>query len=614
MNDIYEVTPEEVREDATPVFGRLHPDDYDFVADAIAESARTLGEFYCEFRVVLPRQGLRWRWSQAHPERTEDGGTLWHGIISDITERRRAQEDLTRERDRLDAILRGTNTGTWEWNVQTGETVFNERWAGIVGYTLQELAPVSIETWRRLAHPDDLKASNELLEQHFKGELDYYSVESCMKHKNGEWVWVLDQGRVATWTKEGSPEWMFGTHTDITERRTAEQALKKSEESLRQSQKMEAVGGLAGGIAHDFNNLLTAIIGQTELLRVGSPQPEEVEEGLSEIRASADRAAALTRQLLAFSRRQALQPRALDLNEVCTSMMSLLGRLLGEQIDLVFEAEPALFLVEADLGQLEQVIMNLAVNARDAMPDGGRLSLETTNVDLDEEFAAAHPGAAPGAFVRLVVQDTGHGMDEKTFAHVFEPFYTTKDVGRGTGLGLSTVYGIVKQSGGYVSVDSEPGKGTTFTIYLPRTEKPLDWRPEKTEGGQTTEKPGVGTVLVVEDEPAVRQLVVRVLRTHGYQVLEAETPEEALTLFEGHPTPIDLLLTDVMLPQMSGRALVEELAQRRGATFPVLYVSGYTRDALTHDGRIDADITLLEKPFTADALARNVREALDQGA
>ncbi|MHB0981173.1 MAG: response regulator [Thermoleophilia bacterium] len=406
---------------------------------------------------------------------------------------------------------------------------------------------------------------------------------------------------------------------DISERKQAEVALRESEEQLRQSQRMEAVGRLAGGIAHDFNNLLTAIIGHAELLEADLAPESQPRRDLGEIRSAADRAAALTRQLLAFSRRQALEPHVFNLNDVAESMAGLLKRLIGEDVDLVFREDAALWPVEADPGQLEQVIMNLALNARDAMPEGGKLTLKTANVELGENYvvelgenyATTHIEAEPGPHVMLAVSDTGSGMDPELLSHIFEPFFTTKETGRGTGLGLSTVYGIVKQSGGNIWVYSKPGQGTIFKIYLPRAEKPIDWSPTARPSPQNAARRGDATILLVEDEPAVRRLATRILEGHGHQVLGAASPQEALTLFDGHSTRIDLLLTDVILPGMSGRDLVEELSRRPGAPPKILYMSGYTQNAIVHEGRLDAGVAFLEKPFTPEALLRKVREVLD---
>jgi len=305
---------------------------------------------------------------------------------------------------------------------------------------------------------------------------------------------------------------------------------------------------------------------------------------------------------------------------VAQSLTGLLTRLIGEDVDLVFREDAALWPVEADPGQMEQVIMNLAINARDAMPEGGKLTLETANVklgenyvvELGENYAAAHIEAEPGPHVMLAVSDTGSGMDPEILSHIFEPFFTTKEQGRGTGLGLSTVYGIVKQSGGNIWVYSEPGQGSTFKIYLPRAEKPIDWSPTDRPSPQgTTTRRGDATILLVEDEPAVRRLATRILEGHGYQVLGAGSPEEAITLFDGHSTRIDLLLSDVILPGMSGRAMVEELSRRPGAPPKILYMSGYTQNAIVHEGRLEQGIAFLEKPFTPDGLLRKVQEVLD---
>jgi CheY-like chemotaxis protein len=338
---------------------------------------------------------------------------------------------------------------------------------------------------------------------------------------------------------------------------------------------------------------------------------DEARPDLLEIRTQADRAATLTRQLLAFSRRQALQPRVLDLNQVCVAMTGLLQRIIGEDVELIWQEDPALFPVEADPGQLEQVIMNLALNARDAMPEGGRLTIQTANAQFDQDFVSSHPGAVPGPRVLLAVSDTGHGMDEETLSHIFEPFFTTKDLGKGTGLGLSTVYGIVKQSGGGIWAQSEPGMGTTIIVHLPRAEKALDWSPTQTAGLAKTVEGGVETVLVVEDEPAVLSLTSRVLKNQGYTVLTAGSPDEAMRILDQHSSHVDLVLTDVVLPGMSGRTMADLVLERPGPTPEFLYMSGYAQDAIVHDGRLDEGVAFLAKPFTPDGLAAKVRQVLD---
>ena len=387
---------------------------------------------------------------------------------------------------------------------------------------------------------------------------------------------------------------------DITERRNLE-------EQLRQSQKMEAVGRLAGGIAHDFNNLLTVIKGYSELILDEFTHTDPRRGEIDEISKAADRAASLTRQLLAFSRQQVLEPKILNLNSVVHNMDKLLHRLIGEDIDLFTVLEPGLGRVKADPGQVEQVIMNLAVNARDAMPQGGKLTIETANVELDENYARDHMSVKPGSYVMIAVTDTGVGMTEKVKVRIFEPFFTTKEVGKGTGLGLSTVYGIVKQSGGYVWVYSEIGKGSSLKVYLPRVDAKAEFvSPSSTQPARR----GSETVLLVEDEDGVRALIRQVLHKHGYDVLEARHGGEALLMCERHQSKIDLLLTDVVLEQMSGRELAERLLKVR-PEMKVLYVSGYADDAIVHHGVLTAGMAFLQKPFTTEALARKVRYVLD---
>ena len=397
--------------------------------------------------------------------------------------------------------------------------------------------------------------------------------------------------------------------TEVEERQRAETALRSSEEQLRQSQKLEAIGTLAGGVAHDFNNLLTVIQSYTELVLVELEQGSQFYEDLQQVKQASVRASTLTKQLLAFSRKQVLQPRVLDLNDVVAGVEKMLQRVIGEDIDLRTEKATTLSRVLADPGQLEQVIMNLAVNARDAMPRGGRLTIATGNVELgDGDPRLAQPMPA-GEWVMLAVSDTGTGMDEATRVRIFEPFFTTKDPGKGTGLGLSTVYGIVKQSGGFIWVDSEVGQGTTFRIYFPPVVGVRD------SGGHTiaiTESLGGSeTILVVEDEEPVRLLACRCLEQHGYRVLVASRPVDAELLAQRHVGPIHLLLTDVVMPGESGRVLAERLMTRH-TEMRVLYMSGYTNDAVVHYGVLAPGVELLEKPFDPTVLARRVREVLDR--
>jgi signal transduction histidine kinase len=409
------------------------------------------------------------------------------------------------------------------------------------------------------------------------------------------------------------------TRSEVNARAAAERAAadlrraaaqqRRLEEQLVQSQKMEGIGRLAGGVAHDFNNLLTAILGYAELME-SQLEDEGLKSELREIRLAGERAASLTRQLLAFSRRQVLQPRTLDLNTVVSDVEKMLARLIGEDITLVTRLEPALGSVKADPGQIEQVIMNLAVNARDAMPEGGTLTFETANAVLDADFVAVHPGALAGAHAVLMVTDTGTGMTDEVRSHAFEPFFTTKEKGKGTGLGLATAYGIVKQSGGYITVNSEAGRGTTFRIYLPRVEGAavVPGRAASSSLSPT----GTETILLVEDEAGVRKLSLTVLEAQGYVVLEAASGDMALKVARSEAAPIHLVVTDVVMPGMSGRELWDRLRVLRPET-RVLFMSGYTDDAIARHGVLEPGLAFLPKPFTPFSLAQKVREVLDAG-
>jgi nitrogen-specific signal transduction histidine kinase/CheY-like chemotaxis protein len=388
---------------------------------------------------------------------------------------------------------------------------------------------------------------------------------------------------------------------DVTERVALE-------ERLRQSQKMEAVGRLAGGVAHDFNNLLTVILGYAQILSDGVPQGSRLADSTGQIKSAAERAAGITRQLLAFSRKQVLTPRIINLNDTVMNLDSLLRRLIGEDIEVLTAPAVDLGSVKADPGQIEQVIMNLALNARDAMPHGGKLTLETANAQLDDSYASEHQPIASGNYVMLAVSDTGTGMSPEVQARIFEPFFTTKEVGKGTGLGLSTVYGIVKQSGGYIWVYSEPERGATFKIYFPRVDQVVETAGQDRRPGDAMR--GTETILLVEDDPQLRQLSSSVLAHCGYKMLVASGPDEGLVIGKENHRDIRLLITDVIMPGMNGRQLAEEVLKHSPKT-RVLYISGYTNNAIVHYGVLDEGLWFLPKPFTLSALVAKVREVLD---
>jgi PAS domain S-box-containing protein len=423
---------------------------------------------------------------------------------------------------------------------------------------------------------------------------------------SGRRLWV--EVNEAPVVQDGEVIAIVGALTDITERKQAEEARGRLEAQLRNSQRLEAVGRLAGGVAHDFNNLLTAIQGYAELLQERWVGDSQSLDELAEIRRAAGRAASLTNQLLAFSRRQVLEPKVLDLNVVVTDLQNMLQRLIGEDVDLVIRRHPGIGRVLADPGQLEQVLLNLVVNARDAMPRGGRLLIETVDVEVDEADQARRRIVGPGRYAMLAVSDTGHGIPPEIREHLFEPFFTTKEQGKGTGLGLATVYGIVKQSGGYVFVYSEPGEGTTFKIYLPLTDRPY------VPGGEARDPEGetVGTerILVCEDDGAVRRLTVDCLVRRGYDVQEAASGEEALQVVAADPRPFDLVVSDVVLPDQRGPELYGRL-RLASPGLKVLFISGYTEGALSLQSGWNGDAAFLAKPFTPRSLAAKVREVLE---
>ena len=520
----------------------------------------------------------------------------------EITERRRAEEAMRKAEARYRSLFERIPLGLYR-TAPSGQVLdANPALVKMLGYPDRE-SLLAINAGDAYTNPQDRIQWKALIER--EGGVRNYEKQLCRHDGTTIWVEENTQG-----VRDANGQVLFyeGSFKDITERKRVEEEKRTLEEQLRQSQKMEAIGQLAGGVAHDFNNLLTVISGYSQLSLSTLEKEDPLRESIEEIKKAAERAANLTRQLLAFSRRQMMEMKVLDLNASMRDLDKMLRRVIGEHLELVTLSADDLGRVKADPGQVEQVILNLAVNARDAMPSGGKLTIETANVEMDATYAHKHVALTPGHYVMLSVSDTGVGMTPEVKERIFEPFFTTKEKGKGTGLGLSTAYGIVRQSGGDIWVYSEPGHGSTFKIYLPRAEEHVGEEKEKAVKKELLR--GNETILVVEDEEEVRKLSARILKKQGYRVLEASHGGDALLICQKHAEAIHLIVTDVVMPQMGGKELANQLKNLQ-PDIKVLFTSGYTDNAIVHHGVLDAGINFIQKPFFPDALVRKVREVLD---
>ncbi len=552
-----------------------------------------------EDEVSLP-DGVRHFRSVTSPVGDDNGETIGLQVISwEITDQRRAEQELAAataaaadsERDHTLA-MEAVRDGVWDWNLATGDFNLSPNFYALVGYTDAELEEGRVEWFYRVLHPDDRARIQTLLENHMAGKTPEYVAEYRWQHKNGDWRWALARGKVVERAEDGSPIRMLGTTIDVTERHELETRLAAAE-------KMEAIGRLAGGVAHDFNNLLTTVMGHLEFLRsAGLDEPHQAD--LDAIGSAVDRATRLTTQLLSFARRRRLSPRAVELSPILVELQTFLADLLGADIELTLNISHPLPQAYVDPSQFEQIVVNLAFNARDAMPDGGKLAFELSSCEVGSEQAVDN--LAAGRYVQLTVRDTGHGMDQDTLQHVFEPFFTTKGAGEGTGLGLASCYGIVRQAGGTIEVDSAVDEGTTFRVYLPVA-------PDPDAGRASPSHPAGPVVLLVEDDDLVRRTGVRALEQHGYRVHEAASGDQALALPASILSNVDVLLTDIVMPGIKGNTLATQLRNR----FPdllVLFVSGYPHDAILRHGELADGAEFLAKPFKPTELHERLQELL----
>lgn len=622
QNGFYRSTPEGYFVDANPAFikmlGYANLDELQkvFIPDMVHVTP--------EHRQKLIKESLLTENVQIYPVKTKSGEIIWledhsrfimdrdgnvmfhEGICSDITERLKIQNALVESEERLRMSLFAANQGLFDMNVQTGEAIINDQYATMLGYDPDTFVETN-DLWIQRIHPQDSERVVKTYNDYVEGKIDDYRVEYRERSSDGKWKWILSMGKIVEFTEDNKPLRMLGTHTDIDELKKLEEEKDKLQTQLYQSQKMESVGRLAGGVAHDFNNLLGVILGHSELAMMKLDAQDPLMDNLQEIQKAGEKSTELTKQLLAFARKQTVAPKVLDLNDTIESMLKMIRRLIGEDIELSWIPKPNLWKILLDPTQIDQILANLCVNARDAISDGGKISIETDICIADESFAVTHPGVNTGEYVKLIIQDNGCGMDKETQSKIFEPFFTTKEIGKGSGLGLATVYGIIKQNNGYISVYSEPGEGTTFQVYLPRF---VDSESVENEKITTKEiRKGKESILLVEDDLNLLELEKAMLESFGYNVIAVSTPAGALDLISQNALKVDLLITDVIMPGMNGRELVNKISEK----FPelkCLYISGYTADVISQHGVLEEGVKFLQKPFSMHQFAEKIRESL----
>lgn len=596
MFRIFQVDPDNF--DGTPEGATMqfHPEDQHRAEEGVRRGLAGKDNAD-EYRVLWKDGTIRYVWGHGEVVRDEDGQPIrMVGTILDITGRKRAEKALRASRERLALALDASNMGIWEWDLQTHRLDWSDTTYRLYGVD-RDSFEASYEKMSEIVHPDDLaRVDAEVREAIANPELPQeLESEHRAVRSDGQIRWLYSKGRIY-WSADGVPQKMRGIVLDVTDR-------KRMEDELNKSQRLDSIGRLAGGIAHDFNNLLTVIMGSLSWAEKAITEDTDPREHLAAIQSAADHAARLTTQLLAFARRQYIDLRPIDMNTVVAEVDQLLHRVLGEDIELATDMANDLWPVKADRAQIEQVLINLAVNAREAMPEGGRLSLTSSNVRIAVGQSTGQLLRRPGDYVRLEVSDTGQGIEADSLLEIFEPFYTTKE--KGSGMGLASCYGIINQVGGYITALSEPGAGTTFVVDLPRSQEPAKAAtPTSVEPSQK----GRETVLVVEDEPDVRNLVVRVLRDAGYVVLEASDGVEALDVSNRHSESIDLLVTDAVMPRMGGLELAEQIRRER-EDLDVLIISGYVEKLRSFENH--GRYAFLQKPFDPRKLLASVRERLD---